>query len=214
MYEEQQRTKRLFGSDNTMGLFVALYLILLAFFILLNAVSDQAVVKAEAAMNSVNDTFKNARNTDNRYTDAPDAVDEPANDIVLRQVKQSFLSEMELPGRFSSSGGKIFEVQFPAERLFQRGSFQIRPNMTGFLDQLIRHVLTAPDRNAQKIAFMFGSGAGAVDRELTRAQEIAVRRAGSLARYLRDKGIPDGTFTIGFVTIPEGDMLAAFLSES
>lgn len=214
MYEPEQQTKRLFGSDNTMGLFVALYLILLAFFILLNAVSEQAAVKAEAAMDSVNATFKENNRPENPQTIDPSAEDEPANDLVLRQVSRAFLAEMDLQGRFSSAGGSVFEVQFPADNMFERGSFRVKSNMTGFLDQLIVAVQNPANGNKQKLALMFGSGVGAVDREMTRAQEIAVRRAGSLARYLRGKGVADGLYTIGFVSIPEGQILAAFQSAS
>lgn len=214
MYEPEQHTKRLFGSDNTMGLFVALYLILLAFFILLNAVSEHAAVKADAAMNSVNATFKDNSLPDNQLNVDPTATDDPANDVVLKQVSRAFLAEMELQGRFSSAGGGVFEVQFPADNMFERGSFRVRSGMTGFLDQLIKVVQEAPDRSQQKVAFMFGAGTGVVDREMTRAQEIAVRRAGSLARYLRAKGVPDGLYTIGFVAIAEGEILAAFQSTS
>ena len=212
MYEQKQQTKRLFGSDQTMGLFVALYLILLAFFILLNAVSEQAAVKAEAAMNSVNNTFKEAKSLQNQRTLDPSSATEPANDIVLRQISRAFLSEMELQGRFSSAGGSVFEVQFPADNMFQRGSFRVRSDMTVFLDQLISVVQNAPASKPQRLVLMFGAGAGPVDREMTRAQEIAVRRAGSLARYLQDKGVGNGVFTIGFAPIPEGEILAVFHS--
>ncbi len=214
MYEPEQQTKRLFGSDNTMGLFVALYLILLAFFILLNAVSEQAAVKAEAAMNSVNVTFKENHRPENQLTVDPVAADEPANDVVLRQISRAFMSEMELQGRFSTAGGNVFEVQFPADNMFERGSFRVKPGMTGFLDQLIAAVREAPVGRKQSLALMFGAGVGAVDREMTRAQEIAVRRAGSLARYMQANGVPDGLYTIGFVAIPEGEILAAFQSAS
>ena len=214
MYEPEQQTKHLFGSDNTMGLFVALYLILLAFFILLNAVSEQAAVKAEAAMDSVNATFKENKRPQNPETIDPSAVDVPANDLVLRQVSRAFLVEMELQGRFSTAGGNVFEVQFPADNMFERGSFRVKSNMTGFLDQLIAAVQNPVDGREQKIALMFGSGLGSVDREMTRAQEVAVRRAGSLARYLRAKGVPDGLYTIGFVSIPEDQVLAVFQSTS
>jgi len=213
MYEFNQQTKRLFGSDNTMGLFVALYLILLAFFILLNAVSEQAIVKAEAAMESVNTTFKETKDLDNVFTTDPAAIEAPANDQTLNQIRYAFLTEMELEGRFSTEGGNIFEVQFSADSMFQRGSFRVRPERTIFLDRLIELVQQSPNSQSQKIALMFGSGSGPVDREMTRAQEIAVRRAGSLARYFREKGVPDGVFTIGFVSIPEGEIFAAFRSK-
>lgn len=195
-----------------MGLFVALYLILLAFFIMLNAVSEQAANRAAAAMESVNDTFKETRQQEAERSIDPSARDVASKDIVLSQVQRTFLAELELEGRFASSGGNTFEVEFPADMLFQRGSFRVRSDMTPFLDQLIAAVQSAPAHKPQQLAILFGSGAGAVDREMTRPQEIAVRRAGAIGRYLKRRGVVDGVFTTGFVAIPEGQIRAAFWS--
>jgi len=212
MTSEEPELKRLFGSEGTMGLFVALYLIMLAFFILLNAVSEPAVSKAADAMESVNTTFKESRQIDNKPTIDPSAADLAAKDQVLRKVGRAFLAEMKLPGRFGTNGGNTFEVQFPSENLFQRGSLRVRPDVTHFLDQLVEAVQSAPSGRRQQLAILFGSGTGSVDREMTRAQEIAVRRAGALARHLERQGIADGVFTTGFTAIPEGEIKAVFWS--
>ncbi|TNE66484.1 MAG: hypothetical protein EP335_03395 [Alphaproteobacteria bacterium] len=211
MYTEEQQTRRLFGSDNTMGLFVALYLILLAFFIVLTSVSNQAVVRAAAAMQSVNKTFARDGQTDVPEV-RPSDSDTAAQDTVLSSVQRSFLSEFEIEGRFLRSGGNVFEVQFPQDYLFAKGSFQVRSDMGPFLDQLVAAVRSAPPENRQEVAFLFGAGAGPVSREMTRSQEFAVRRAGALARYLREQGMPSGTFSAGFAAIPEGDVVAVFRS--
>jgi hypothetical protein len=212
MNSDEPNLRRLFGSEGTMGLFVALYLILLAFFILLNAVSEQAASKAAAAMESVNVTFKESRQVDNRPTIDPSAADLASKDVVLRQVSRAFLAEMDLPGRFATKGGNSFEVQFPTDNLFLRGSLRVRPDMRPFLDQLIAAVQAAPNGKPQQLAILFGTGSGPVARVMTRPQEIAVRRAGALARYLRRKGLADGSYTVGFTAIPEGEIKAAFWS--
>jgi len=208
MYIEEQQTKRLFGSDPTMGLFVALYLILLAFFIVLAAMSEQAEVRSSAALESVNSTFPKGGHQ--KVPEINPAAKDAAQDTVLSGIQREFISEMNIPGRFSRAGGNAFEVQFPQEYLFQKGSFQVRPDMGPFLDQLIRILRQAPASNRQEVVFLFGSGKGAVRREITRSQEVAIRRAGSLARYLRNKGLPSGTFSAGFTAIPQSDIVAVF----
>ncbi|MBL4838005.1 MAG: hypothetical protein JKY34_10550 [Kordiimonadaceae bacterium] len=213
MYDQEETTKKIFGSDPTMGLFVALYLILLAFFILLNAVSNQAFQRAEAAIESVNASFNDvAKVRDPQINIDPTVELHASNNPVLKKISQAFFVEMELQGRFSSAGGGTFEVEFPADVLFQRGSFRVKAGMTGFLDQLLAAVKKPLNGEKQQVAFMFGSGIKPVDRIMTRSQEIAVRRAGSLARYLISQGVEKGVFTTGFVAIPEGQMLAVFLS--
>ncbi|WP_417452144.1 hypothetical protein [Kordiimonas sp.] len=209
MFIEQERTRRLFGSDNTLGLFVALYLILLAFFIVLTSVSQHAADRAAVAMESVNQTF-DARAENVRRNLDPRASDNPSNDTVLRSVQQSFYAEFGIEGRFGTRGGNTFEVEFPQEYLFTPGSFGIRQDMHGFLDQLLTAQQSGFADARQEIAFMFGSGKGPVAAEMTRSQEIAIRRAGSLARYLKGKGVPDGSLVTGFVGIDEGQILAVF----
>jgi len=209
---EAPKFRRLFGSDGTMGLFVALYLILLAFFILLNAVSEHEAHKAVEAMESVNSTFKDPKQIENNPTIDPSAADVAAKDQVLSKISHAFFAELDIQGRFSTQGGNTFEVQFPSDRMFRRGSFRVRPDMMPFLDQLVTAVQSAPTGKKQQLAILFGTGTGPVDREMTRSQEVAVRRAGAIARYLREQGIADGTFTTGFSAIPEGQILAAFWS--
>ncbi|WP_262691472.1 hypothetical protein [Kordiimonas aestuarii] len=213
MFIEQERTRRLFGSDNTLGLFVALYLILLAFFIVLTSVSQHAASRAAVAMESVNSTFE--PQTDNRRRNIdPRATADPSNDVALQAVQRAFYAEFSIEGRFANHGGNVFEVEFPQEYLFMPGSFNVRPDMHGFLDQLLAAQSQGFSNKRQEIAFMFGSGVGAVAAEMTRSQEIAVRRAGALARYLKNKGVPDGAFITGFVGIEEGKILAVFRNTS
>lgn len=209
MYSEEKTTKKIFGSDSTMGLFVALYLILLAFFIVLTSVSNHAASRASAAMDSVNTTFNRDGEADQVALD-PRAVADAANDPILQTIQRSFFSELEIEGRFSNAGGGAFEVQFPDTFLFQPGSFRVRSDMNPFLDQLLAALADANREATYEIAFMFGSGVGSVDREATRPQEIAIRRAGSLARYLTSQGLAPNAFTTGFVGIPEGDVLVVF----
>ena len=145
MYDQEETTKKIFGSDPTMGLFVALYLILLAFFILLNAVSNQAFERAEAAMESVNTSFNDVTKVrDPQMNIDPTVGQEASNNPVLKQISQAFLVAMDLQGRFCSEGGGKFEVEFPADTLFQRGSFRVKAGMTCFLDQFVAAVNKPP----------------------------------------------------------------------
>jgi outer membrane protein OmpA-like peptidoglycan-associated protein len=210
---EDIRLKKLFGSEGTMGLFVALYLILLAFFILLNAVSEHAASKAADAMESVNVTF-DPSDPRNKPTIVPSAVDTASQDSVLSRVSQTFLAELEISGRFSSNGGNTFEARFPTDRIFEPGSFQIRRDMTPFLDQLVAAVRAAPTSKPQRVALLFGAGVELVSREVTRSQEIAIRRAGAIARYLTEQGLSNSEFSVGFTAISDDEILALFWSTS
>lgn len=211
MFIENDQSRKIFGSDNTLGLFVALYLILLAFFIVLTSTSQHAASRAAAAMESVNTTFQ--PEAPNKHEDIdPRAVEAASNDPVLQGFQRTFFAEFNLEGRFSNQGGNTFEVQFPEDYLFPAGSFRVRPDIHPFLNQLVGGLGQSSGGWRQELAIMFGVGQGPVDAEMTRPQEVAVRRAGSLARYLIENGVDEGSFTTGFAAIPEGEILAVFRS--
>ena len=209
MHIEDKPSKRIFGTDNTMGLFVALYLILLAFFIVLTSVSNHATTRASAAMESVNTTFIRDGKAELPDID-PNSQAKASNDPVLKAVQQRFVATLQIEGRFSEAGGGAFEAQFPESFLFEPGSFQLRRTMDPFIGQLVGALREGNQVYRQEVLFLFGTGVGPVDREPTRAQEFAIRRAGMLARHLRNAGLEDGVYSTGFVGIPEGQMLAVF----
>lgn len=209
MFGEEKESKRIFGADNTMGLFVALYLILLAFFIILTALSTHAASRGSLAMESVNRTFQRLGQADVEDID-PRASSDASEDPVLKAIQRRFFSELEIQGRFSEAGGGSFEIQFPERYLFEPGSISLRRDMAPFMDQLVAALGDVSGGGRQEVAFLFGTGGGPVAREVTRTQEIAIRRAGSLARHLETSGLERDVFTTGFVGIPEGEILAVF----
>lgn len=192
-----------------MGLFVALYLILLAFFIVLTSFSNQAASRSALALESVNQTFKRtSKVTENNA--ATQSLVPASQDLALRAIQQRFFEELEIEGRFSEAGNGSLEVRFPQDYLFEPGSLKIRRDVSPFLDQVLAVALDPSNPGSKEIAFMFGSGEGPVARDMTRSQEIAIRRAGELARYLQLSGLEKGAYTTGFVAIPENEILAVF----
>ena len=206
MYIEEQQTRKVFGSDSTMGLFVALYLILLAFFIVLTSISQQSSVRATAAMESVNAVFKQSGVADNGFN--TDELQSAASDPVLIEIERAFSTAFNVKGEYAVSGGYIYQVQLPAANLFEAGSFRVRTDVHPVLDELLAVLKNSPDGQKQEMALLFGSGTGPVDRELTRSQEIAVRRAGSFARYMEEREFSN--ISSGFLPLSEGQIMVVF----
>ncbi len=210
MYHEKQQVKKVFGT-NTMGLFVALYLILLAFFIMLNAVSEQTTAQ-DTDVSSDNSTYTEASNQENleQYIDDEVDVSEAENDPLLIDLSRSFGAEFNIKGKFSLNDGHVYEAELSANEFFEKGSFNVRADMKPFLKQIAELVMTRNLNENRRVAFMFGTGNGLVSRKMTRSQEIAVRRAGAIARFFKEEGVPDGMFHTGFIPIQENSILAAF----
>ncbi len=190
--------------------FVALYLILLAFFIVLTSVSQQSAMRASDAMQSVNTVFKES--SESRNGSDAEAVQSAASDPVLIEIERAFTSAFDVQGQFAVAGGNIYQVQMPAAYLFEPGSFRVRTAVHPTLNELLAVLVSAPNGQRQELALMFGRGAGAVDRELTRTQEIAIRRAGSFARYMESGGF--NNFSAGFSDIEPDQILLVFRNAS
>jgi hypothetical protein len=207
MYLEEQTSKKIFGSDSTMGLFVGLYLILLAFFIMLTAVSSPSTDRASAAMESVNSTFEQPIGSFK-----PDSVQSDltisSSDPTLLKIQNIFNSEFDIKGEFSIRDGNIFQVRMPVDYLFESGSYLVRETVHPLINQVVEGLADAPYGTELEMALMFGIGQRVAEREMTRTQEVAVRRAGSFARYVEARG--QANFSAGFVSIPVGEILVIF----
>ncbi len=211
MYEEQEHGKRLFGKDNTMSLFVSLYLILLAFFIILNSISNQATAKSSAALDSVNNTFSNKNPPPAADLDLQsDEVTSAPLDDLLTKIQGRFYAEFEIEGRFSNEGGRALQIQFPVYYLFDRGALELGGARQAFLKTIVSDLNNVNVGGQLDVAFMFGTGGEVALKDVTRSQEIAIRRAGALARYLRTQGIRAGQFSTGFTSIEEDQIVAVF----
>lgn len=207
MYLEEQSNRKVFGSDGTLGLFVALYLILLAFFIILTSISQHSEDKASAAIDSVNTVFKIAEGQKK-----PDSYESKlllaSTDPVLVAIQSSFVSEFDIVGEFDVSDGYIYQVQLPVSYLYEPGSYLVRPSVHPVIDNILTTLRNVPYGSERQLVLLFGKGSGSVDRELTRTQQIAVRRAGSFARFVEERGLRD--FASGFASIPDNNIMLLF----
>ena len=214
MYEDHTYGKRLLGKDNTMSLFVSLYLILLAFFVILNSISNQATAKSAAAINSVNNTFSNENPSPATELDlqSDEVISAPLDDL-LTKIQGRFYAEFEIEGRFSNEGGRALQIRFPVHYIFDRGSLELGTARQTFLKDVVNDLNNINVGDRLDVAFLFGTGGKLTSKDVTRSQEIAIRRAGALARYLRTQGIRAGQFSTGF-SGGENDQIIAIFRET
>jgi hypothetical protein len=98
----------------------------------------------------------------------------------------------------------------PIEYLFNRGAFELSDARKSFLKSVIDTLSATPVGSELDVAFMFGSGNMIVSRNVTRSQEVAIRRAGVLARTLRAEGMSEGQFSTGFTQAAEEEVVVIF----
>lgn len=176
--------------DPTLSLFISLYVILLAFFIVMNAISNQETARAVAVLESVERAFERPfpplARTPGLVPPAPH-----------RALDSSFLVDAgelvsPLVGRvpdFPERGGNQFSIELDAHRLFFENDARLSEQAERFLDSLASLLSGAPAEVRREALFLLG----------TRGSEggLALARADRLGRALQAAGAPPGSIGVG-----------------
>ncbi|RMD88454.1 MAG: hypothetical protein D6807_05725 [Alphaproteobacteria bacterium] len=192
MFRHSLQTGRRKG-DPTLSLFVSLYVILLAFFIVMNAISNQETARAVAVLESVERAFERPfpplARTPGFVPPAPH-----------RALDGAFLVDAgelvsPLAGRapdFPEQGGNQLSIELDAHRLFFENDARLSEQAARFLDSLASLLSGAPAEVRREALFLLG----------TKGSEggLALARADRLGRALEAAGAPPGSVGVGIET--------------
>lgn len=197
-------------SDDTTGLFVSLYLIVLAFFVVMNSISNQDQNKVNAATESVTRAFNNPYEPEADFVDV--SADEEAltpNDEFYEQILGVFASLVGFDGKFPTQGGNVVKVNFKTSDLFEEGASTFRQNQRAFLQQLSGFLAGGRDSEKREIDIVISSG-----ERLPLGPEywkdINILRAGAFVARLTKMGVTDNQLSIGMVKGEEDQMFLTF----
>jgi len=203
LLDDETRGQRLFGSDQTTGLFVSLYLILLAFFMVLGATSQRAADRAQAAIDSVNATFTGQSGLATDSKGLEDFRQRAGQDSVIQMLVENFYSQFEIQGKFTTDGNGTVEFDLPVDYVFADGSVQLTPRARFFLSQIARGSRT--DLQGRRLQAAFLMADPTVDKLLpsraVRTQRRRVRQLGRIAYFMQQAGFRDADLSIGFFPI-------------
>lgn len=191
---ESEGLGRLLSGDGTMGLFVSLYLILLAFFIVLQVASDPSLRRSEEVVSSVKETFqfeKTEGDTAESVAEDGGATGEAA--VAFAAINGLFRDVFELEGRYIASGGGILAFELPVADLFVDGALALRPDRRKWLADLVDVVKQDITGRRFEITVLFGESG---DRTIT-GDQLSIRRASHIARNMVAYGLPEAGPVIG-----------------
>jgi len=177
-------------------LLLSLKLILLAFFILMNALSEFESRKQETVLDSVSRAFRGSIQTPrNASSLGPSLGLLPLPENLVNEIGSLFESFVPDARAHRSAQATEMIVDLPAEALFRPGEYEIRPERRVLIRRLARSMMQDPGEALKyELAFEHGAPApGAPAEETARA----VRRADSIARYLIRQAIPPSILSIG-----------------
>ena len=180
-------------------LLLSLKLILLAFFILLNALSEFESSKSSAALDSVNRAFRGAVQTPKNATSAAASLGVlKLPEDLTNEIGSLFESFVPSAKADRTSRATVMTIDMPARALFHPGKDNIRPERQVLIRRVARAMMRDPGGIAKyELAFEHGTPDPKAQEGDGAQGARAVRRADAIARYLIRQSIPEPTLSIG-----------------
>lgn len=185
--------------DPSLTLFLGLYLLILAFFILLNAISTIEEIKADAVMDSLTSTFSTLLppESDLRNFNAETGDVLQAQAFIETSAK---LFETLIPAVKITvvQPGEQMQAIFPVNSLFFEGKPELRPGSSR--DQLFDGIIAVISSRPDTLRFEMDVLIGVVylnGRTLPIAPTLESRRLGAIAREYTSRGGPPDSISIG-----------------
>ena len=196
-------------TDNSVSLFVSLYLVVLAFFILLNSISKIEQKKHQEAMESIDRTFSNV-----------DSLQE--SDLPYIEHSASFGSQIAAETFFAPVGklakemlsitdaniietGNTMVLTVPINTFYVSNSPEIQGKQRAFLNRVADEMTKMGDTSVVNLEFSVGLLVSTKMKDKTQMDKVKLGtlRAGSFARVLASMGVDERAIYVGLM--PDGD---------
>lgn len=180
-------------SGPTLTVFLALYLILLAFFIFIVAQSRFELSRAVAAMGSVAGAFRGDAGLvrwDGETASSPAVADVVAG--LRGELQRRFDSGLPEARLVTGRDGAVLRASVPAAALFAAGESALRADKRAVVAELGRALGAVPTGFAFRIEISLPRG-----DDTAAGRALPVVRAGALARHLESEGLPPTTLATG-----------------
>lgn len=186
------------SAEDATGLFMtSVYLILLAFFVVLTSVSVLEPAKSRQVLASVSEAFGAGPGTspgDIWPGSALEGIDEATE--LHRRLGELFETSIELAKIEYVDPARLMQIAVPASAIFVED--RVRPQALPLLDEVARILGARTGTRMHRLEFVAGA-------EPDSRSALEVRRAGALARALLSAGAPSGAIVIGLGPADPGE---------
>ncbi len=185
-------------SDGSTSLFLSLYLLLLAFFILLVAISNGENEKSREIMDRVTAQFAAAKSRQEARSFSSDLDTYVSPTVFLTRVAAVYETAIPAARVTMVIPGRLMEMRFHVDSLFEHDTETLRTAQRRAIAQLISSLSLPPPGLRYEAEAVFG-----VDAPTMPVREnLAMLRAGVIARAFLEEGAPRRAVA---VAIEEGD---------
>ena len=187
------------GGSNTITLFLGLFLLILAFFIVLVSISTIEETKSKEVMDSLTSTFADLTAPATDPTDFSSKSGEFLSPESFQQLVTGVFSAAVAVDRVEIvQPGRVMRVDLRAHELFVVNKPDVRDTRLELMDRITGALSASPPGYRFEMAFLIGS-ALSTDDTLPIEQNLESRRAGSFARTAIGRGAPPVSISVGVV---------------
>ncbi len=185
------------SSPIMLSLFLSLYMLLLAIFILLNSITTFEESRVRQALGSVADKFR----TNTQHSDEISSSDERSGDSVLRTqffsgLEQMFAERLPIAELKIVSDGNVMRTTVPIGDIFRDESMALHPGSDPLTDALADSLVIRTAELRYEIEFLIATGP-AFPSGNQLGEVLEIRRAGAFARKLRELGVKSEAISVG-----------------
>ena len=186
------------GGSNTVALFLGLYLVVLAFFILLVTMSTLEESKSKKVMDSLSSTFTSIMppSADLQTFKSKDG-DVLAGQEFQQQVTGIFATALGIDKVKTVQPGRQMRLMLQSDALFFDNEARIRPAMYPLLDRTVAALSNRPAGLRFDLEFVVGTATAEDGKTMPVEQTLEVLRAGAFARAMNERGIPPDSLSVG-----------------
>jgi hypothetical protein len=182
---------------SSIALFLALYLLVLAFFILLVSISTIEETKSQAAMDSLASSFTTILPPSLRLTAVSDSEGEVlAGQQFQEQVTNIFSTTIQVTKVDVIQPGRLMRVQVATDVLFEAGKAEIREANKPLLDRIVASLSGRPPGFRFDMEFVIGSSYEP-GKIMSVGQTLEMSRAGAFVREMLSRGVPPDSVAVG-----------------
>lgn len=184
-------------AGQTIALFLALYLLVLAFFIVLVTISTVQEVKSNAVMNSLTSTFTTLLAPTSELTTFVSQEGEVVSgEVIQEEVAKVFATAFRVIEVEIVRPGRLMQATLETEGLFKPGTAEIREPQLPLLDRLVAALSESAPGLRHTMEFLIGSPY-AIEKSLPVGETLETRRAGAFVQAMLARGAPPRNISIG-----------------
>ena len=191
-------------SDTTVLQFLSLYLLILAFFILLVTISTVDKNKVDAVADSIKS---------NQEIEKRESGPVLAGQVFQDKTTELFATALGVQKIEIMQLGKIMRIQMTADALFESERAITKKSQQPLIDRVIAALSSRPPGYQFDMEFVIGSPYAA-GQNLPTQQTLEMRRAGAFIREMLNRGAPPDAVSIGMGHVAEGQAVMWFYVRS